>query len=398
MPRRLPRISRRQGAEVPVTGGVKRSDAEHIWPAQLVRPGKSKALVYLDLNHWINLAKAATGHHAAEKRYQRALAALRAGVSSETIWVVLAGAHYMEVAGIGNARQRADLASLMEELTGFRTLLSRVSVLTLEVDAALEARIGGRSDPFPAVNLVGDGVFHAFGMRGRIRVRDAYGNDVTDEVRNASPLGADGFDERIEQAERDLERAILAGPVDEREAAELLEAGWRPEEIRRMASERASAEEQRTKNLAADPSWRRGRTRDFATAAYLVTDLRNIIEEGIAARGATPADVFAVLRRGEDAQADEAELAMARDFVDAMPASDVAITLLTARYRNTTAKWKANDILDTEAAAVAVPYCDLVATDRAVAHTLRGNAFAQRLETTITADIDDVSEYLEART
>jgi hypothetical protein len=379
-----------------MTGGVKRSDAAYIWSPQLLRPDEK--LVYLDLNHWINLAKAATGHHAAEKRYQRALTALRGGVASNTISVVLAGAHYMELAGISNARQRSDLASLMEALTDFRTLLSRVSVLNLEVDAALEARIGPRPDPYPAVNLVGKGVFHAFGLRGGLRVRNDAGNDVTDEVRNASLLGAAAFDARIAQAERDLERAMLAGPADEQEAADLRSSGWRPETTRKMAAERAKAEEQQAKRLAADPGWRRGRTRDFASAVYMATDLINFITEGIAARGASPADVFPVLAKGEDVQADDTELPDARHFADAMPASDVAITLLAARYRNTTAKWKANDIFDIEALAVAASYCDVVATDRAVANTLCATHLDSRLQTVVTAQIEDVADYVERST
>jgi hypothetical protein len=381
-----------------MTAGVKRSDAAYIWPPQLLRPDESRKLVYLDLNHWINLAKAATGHHAAEKRYQRALTALRASVASETISVVLAGAHYMELAGIRNVRQRSDLASLMEELTEFRTLLSRVSVLTLEVDAALEARIGARPDPYPAVNLVGNGVFHAFGLRGGLRVRDDAGNDVTDEVRNASPFGADAFDARIAQAERDLERAMLAGPANEQEAADLRSNGWRPELTRQMASERAEAEEQHAKRLAADSGWRRGRTRDFASGVYLATDLINFITEGIAARVASPADGFPVLAKGEDVQADDTELPDARHFADAMPASDVAITLLAARYRNTTAKWKPNDISDIEALAVAASYCDVVATDGAVANTLCATHLDSRLQTVVTAQIDDVTDYVERAT
>lgn len=71
----------------------------------------------------------------------------------------------------------------MEEWTNFQSLLSRVSVLTLEVAAALEARIGPRPDPFPDTNLVGNGVFHAFGMRGSLRIRDEDGNDVTSRGR-----------------------------------------------------------------------------------------------------------------------------------------------------------------------------------------------------------------------
>lgn len=70
-------------------------------------------------------------------------------------------------------------------------------------------------------------------------------------------------------------------------------------------------------------------------------------------------------------------------------------TLLAARYRNTTATWKANDIFDVDALAVAAPYCDVVATDRAVVSAATSNHLDERLQTLITAQIDEVSAYVE---
>jgi hypothetical protein len=45
-----------------VAEGIHRTDVDYIWPP-LVRPRQgAPRLVYLDLNHWIGLAKAATRH------------------------------------------------------------------------------------------------------------------------------------------------------------------------------------------------------------------------------------------------------------------------------------------------------------------------------------------------
>lgn len=42
--------------------GVHRSDVQYEWSSTLMRPAPPIRIVYLDLNHWISLAKAAVGH------------------------------------------------------------------------------------------------------------------------------------------------------------------------------------------------------------------------------------------------------------------------------------------------------------------------------------------------
>lgn len=40
----------------------KTHEAPLVWPPTLRRPLTGRPIVYLDLNHWISLAKAAAGH------------------------------------------------------------------------------------------------------------------------------------------------------------------------------------------------------------------------------------------------------------------------------------------------------------------------------------------------
>jgi len=101
--------------------------------------------VYLDMNHWVYLAQAATGH-ASGRRYQEALATLRQAAGR--VVIPLASVHYMEMEGNRNAAQRPDVASLMEELSGFDCVMPRSSILRVEIDAAL-ARLVGTPYRFP---------------------------------------------------------------------------------------------------------------------------------------------------------------------------------------------------------------------------------------------------------
>ena len=42
--------------------GADRSDVDYAWPQTLRTPPRPPKLVYLDLNHWVGLAKVVSGH------------------------------------------------------------------------------------------------------------------------------------------------------------------------------------------------------------------------------------------------------------------------------------------------------------------------------------------------
>ena len=103
-----------------MTVGVHRSEVEYAWPRSLTLPVVRPRLVYLDLNHWIGLAKAATGHRDAGV-YVDVLRASRDACNRGFLFV-LSGQHYMEMSLIRAPAQRAQIAEVMEELTGFASL------------------------------------------------------------------------------------------------------------------------------------------------------------------------------------------------------------------------------------------------------------------------------------
>lgn len=83
---------------------------ELLWPARLIRP--AARTVYLDLNHWIALAKAATDHRDGAQ-YRDTLAACR-DVSKAGVVFPISSVSYIEVSKIRDPRQRAHLAEVME--------------------------------------------------------------------------------------------------------------------------------------------------------------------------------------------------------------------------------------------------------------------------------------------
>jgi hypothetical protein len=149
-----------------VRAGLRRSETEYVWPTALVPPPESVRLIYLDLNHWIGLAKAAVGHRDGD-RHRDALEAVREAKRSGSYTFPLSAEHYMEMSGIAHPRQRFDVAAVMEELSEFASLVSRTIVMRLEVEAAVDALARPRPQPYAAVPVLCQGVLQAFGMSRR---------------------------------------------------------------------------------------------------------------------------------------------------------------------------------------------------------------------------------------
>jgi hypothetical protein len=143
-----------------IVSGLRRSGA--------VQGGLS---VYLDLNHWISLAKARVGR-ADGARFVPCLDLLVDAVGSGKVIVPLGLTHYMEVANITDVRQRADIANVMAVLSGFTTLAARKHRLRCEIAQALHQRLGRPLFP-ERLNPFGCGLAFALGVSngpaGRVR-------------------------------------------------------------------------------------------------------------------------------------------------------------------------------------------------------------------------------------
>lgn len=161
----------------------------------------------------------------------------------------------MEMLKIRDPAQRRAIADVMEELTDYAVLVSRVVVMELELEATLN-RFVTAVPPLPAVALIGRGVRHAFGIKSGLRIMGPAG-DETERVRQQ--MGAGKFDAFVETANLMLERSVLRGPTDD-QVAELQQYGWNPAGAAAVAIKRAEEEQAQSARLDADGGrWRRGR-------------------------------------------------------------------------------------------------------------------------------------------
>ncbi|MFK0128858.1 hypothetical protein ACIQRZ_00740 [Streptomyces rubiginosohelvolus] len=357
---------------------ARRQTPTYAWPGHLVRRPTGQRLIYLDLNHWISLAKAATGHRAGGV-YQPALTAVRAAASSGLYLFPLSLTHYMEMAGIRDPRQRADIGDVMEEVSGFTTLLSRTHIMRLEIEAALDRALDTTSPHVADIELLGHGIGHAMGMRGGLSIRSASG-DVTDVARASWPDGSAAFDLMLANARQQLERSMLRGPTDA-EVPALKAKGWDPTAARRSAENRAEPERQLAKKLDDDPQYW-NRLRDVVQARYMSLEVIDMLTQALLDRGRTLAEVVT----GRES---------IRAFADCMPSADIHTTLTEAAHRNREKSWEPNDIFDIDALSIAVPYCDIVVTERYASHVLNAAHLPRWMQTEVVPRLKDLTEWLD---
>jgi hypothetical protein len=361
--------------------GAARTSVPYAWPDAVLRPaGESIWLAYLDLNQWIRLARAASGHPVGRKDLDL-LQALRSAHQEGRLLCPLSSVHYMETAAIRDPRQRQDIATVMEDLSDFRTLLNRGAIVRLELETALDDLIGPNPVGYPAVPLLGIGLGHAFGRRGGLLITNEDGTDVTAQARQEWPEGPEAFDSMKQAMELQFERALLAGPQDY-DVEALRVAGWDPMVARRGNERRAEQEREQAERFAREPRWRLGRIRDVISGRYLAFEIDEMLIEAVTQRGVRLGDICADVNE-------------ARRLVDCMPSSDVWITLVTARHRNPTTRWTANDMFDIDAMSLAVAYCDVVVTDKQVAHDLNSAGVPGRVGTPVLTMLPELLELLE---
>jgi hypothetical protein len=334
-------------------------------------------LVYLDLNHWVALAKAYAGHPDGVSS-RAALDACVEAVDRGVAVFPLADAIYYEISKIGPHRWRRDLAEVMRLVSGYFVITSRSIIADHEVESVLDRLVGPSPEPINRMAYLDWGVARAFGIAGSFRVMNSEtGEDVTDLVRATGPLGREGYDALVRRAEIELNRRALEGPSSEDEEAELRRHGWDPMVAHRSFVQRARQEADQAARLAADPAWRRGRLRDVIAAREVVVELMDKLTRGLIVRRADRARVFS----------DDPDMRLA--FAQ-MPSFEVAVTLKTSYHRDGTRAWTSNDINDIDVMGSTIPYCDVVATDNAVLSHVRRTRLDERFGTTVISRLDDL--------
>lgn len=155
--------------------------------------------VYLDQNKWIDLAKARFRQDA-DPALKRVLESCVGTMRSGAATYPLSPVHYMEVARIGNPRQRSRLGTIMHELSGGHAMASYGSIVEHELSLALAKR-------FPDLHA-GEFAIFGFGFSHAFQMGDSPYRLPPHVRAQIDPSLADWFED---QAQEVIERALLTG-------------------------------------------------------------------------------------------------------------------------------------------------------------------------------------------
>ena len=359
---------------------MNQTDKNYIWPRTLRRPVPPPKLVYLDLLHWIALAKALSGHHDGKKDIDHLDFCLRA-VEEKTAIFPISLSIYVEILKNQNYQQRCNLRKAIELLGQYRVVTSRSVVATHEIEALLDQIVGLNPKPINTMNYLDWGVFRAAGLDGSMRVKSADGRDVTAEVRQSFTNGPQAFDKIVSEAILKLNRQMIDGPSP-KEDSELREQGYNPTRTLEAYEQEAMNEAEWARLLDDEPKWRRGRLRDAVSAREVLIQINSILKRGCDERG------------GSSLQSLFSSVIDDRRIFDSMPSFDASVTLKTSLHKNANHCWAQNHVHDIHALASTLPYCDIVITDKEMTSQAVQTGLADRLNTIVLRRLSDLCQHL----
>lgn len=349
-------------------------------------------LIYLDLNHWINLSKARIGQEAGA--YSDLLRELRVAGASGRAVVPISSTHYMEISRIASAQRRADLGLVMGEISGYVTLTPRETFLRYQFRRLLaeELRTGYAVPPPP---VTGHGFSHAFGQPPKIWLqanRAVLASATVARVAEFIPrleqfigfgwkFAASGrartamelIDEAMDGAGQ---FGMLMGPSDKKDP-ELLKLGFNPSAAYEVIESITRREEDLAQQLAAEPKWQQ-RLDDIIEARALYWDLREDWDQALS-------DVWSRV-----VTMDEFGKERLHRILRGIPIVDIESAIRFANFSSGSHKWKKNDIHDSDFAGSAVTYCDVVLTERHLQTQLARQGIDRKYRTAVLSHPEDL--------
>lgn len=324
-------------------------------------------VVYLDMNVWVLMTR---GCAQADTRWAAARSGLEAAVSNGQMVVPLAPAHYLELWHRREQRSREQVGAVMRDVTGYATMPSTYSVRRREV-RALASQLAGRSSPLPSTSdLIGHGAAHAFDSpHGRFRFIESLASPdgkvnegpATEPPENWNTLNRTG-------PEWEWLQLVGTQLILESEGVERT-----PEH--RYGTQHMEGELRLREYLVREPK-ARGQLWDHLVADEL-DSLRDEINEISEELDVDPHGFFLSGILG----ATPPESVHA--FIARLPSAFAWATLSHWKHRDLTHPWEQHDWTDISALSVAVPYCDVVITERRWAHMIKATRLAERHDTEV---------------
>jgi hypothetical protein len=311
--------------------------------------------VYLDQNKWIDLACASNARPGSE-RFAPALTAVRAAAKNGSAIFPMSAVHVMETMAPEDEGRRRRTATFMVELSRNLSISPHTVLRPIEILHAIKRLYG-----LPIANelrpfVVREGLAAALGCEIELHSAGEHREDL----------------ERIARsAEMSIELLVSAGDREAiREARRQDEAMVAELEARRLAARQAMSEEMKRRVEIAELFLRGvpgGEARSWLGTL-------GISEENFFSKMVSPEKWDAL--------------------VEDIPTLNTWLTLMMERDHNPTERVHRNDTKDLGFLAVAIPYCNVVVTERAWASRVRRSGLAQKYETIVCTDVADLPDVL----
>jgi hypothetical protein len=313
--------------------------------------------LYLDQNKWIDLAKAYYRKPDGE-RFRDALAAVQEAVVSGKLVVPYSLVNAIETTVSKDQGRRDRLSNFLVRLSHGNAVLPFTVTDGWEMTNALRSLLNRGTPIHIRHSLISPGIDHAFGRRLR-----------------------------VEAPTPELEATIMSGLISPRKTLRAL---------RRSGDNQEWKEQKEAVEKEAVTMFER--IRAWASSALSRRQLRSFMLAELLTKGHEGQGFRAALKDANVTQAEFRTLfATAEDqdrFLDRVPALDVHLTLAAKRDQNPDQKIKDTDMRDLAWLAVALPYANLVVSEKNWAHLVKASRLRERYGTTIITDVCELSQRL----
>lgn len=318
--------------------------------------------VYLDQNKWIDLARAETGHPRG-KPFVQALAVFKQAVDEGRARFPLSAAHYYETSKQRDRTKRMALATTMVRLAGTVRIAPPHVIVPWELRRAL-VEVFNLPTVVPDLRVFGAGVAHAF---------------AAPTLRYTAPAEWQG--NHLPPAVQD-ELQRQAGPAFEAMVLASVTPQGMPDAMRLSMNDFKNLTDDRFvqgQEEVAAAIKKHGRHRlEAIMLATAYTDIRLPVAEASYELGIEPEQV------GDHWL----------QILEATPSRWVEMKLRHQRQANPQKAWEGHDLNDVTALAIAVPYCDVVVTEKSWASLLTAAKVGQRYDHLVTRSLEDVVDRL----
>ncbi|HWJ81270.1 MAG TPA: hypothetical protein VNS55_03445 [Nocardioides sp.] len=317
-------------------------------------------VAFLDMNVWIDIAR---GRRVGDSRWVAVFDGLLAAVAEHRVVLPLISSHYLELWNRSDQISREGVATVMRDLSSYVTLAPIQDIRRREVAIAVERYSHPEAAGLAVEDLLGHGVNHAFNSSyGRFRFVESLASTDGSVAEGPSVPAPDSWTDVVREGPA-WEWINLAGLDDV-----VHNPGLERTPTHRLGTAHVQ-EELRIRELIGRAPWARTRIEDIVVTEELQA-LTDSINAACRQAGVDPYALFL----DNPTHADPS--GAMRGFVRRLPSVDTAARLRVRKHQDLSHPWEQHDRVDIISLATAVPYCDVVVTERRWVHLIQASRLA----------------------